>query len=225
MTATLKYPSKNHTKEEPSPLKRPLHQKATITTTPVEKAVTLDNRKYLLSKTDPAGNIEYCNDYFCQITGYTEHELMGQPHSIVRHPDMPSAIFYMMWEHLRQKKNITLILKNMTKKGHFYWIQTEINIKINRASNEIIGYFAYQKHVPQHVIDTLQPLYAQLSRLEQRHDMEAAVAYLQNFLQQRGQSYEQYIHEVLHAGTFAYRLSRLKKKIFTNQREKSTLLD
>ena len=191
---------------------------------PVDISVPLDSRKYLLSKTDPNGVIEYCNKYFCEITGYEESELIGQPHSIVRHPDMPGAIFYIMWEHLHHKKSIPLILKNMTKNGHYYWIQTEINIKINKASNEITGYFSYQREVPQYVIKAIEPLYYELRSIERRRGLERSVDYLKSFLAQREQTFEDYIHELHISNTFAYKLSKLSKRIFTDPEKEEILL-
>ncbi len=57
--------------------------------TPIEKEIKLDPSRMIMSKTDPKGIIEYANDYFMEISGYEEYELMGQPHNIIRHPDMP----------------------------------------------------------------------------------------------------------------------------------------
>ena len=192
--------------------------------TPVDVNVPLDSKKYLLSKTDPSGVIEYCNKYFCEVTGYDKKELIGQPHSIVRHPDMPGAIFHIMWEHLHQKKSIPLILKNMTKKGHYFWIQTEINIKMNKASNEITGYFAYQRKVPQYVINTIEPLYYELRNIEKQRGLEHSVKYLKNFLAQREQTFEEYMQEVHISNTFAYKLSKLSKKLFTDPEKEELLL-
>ena len=61
--------------------------------TPIDHEIKLDPKRYIVSKTDPKGFIEYGNDYFVEISGYTEAELLGQPHSIIRHPDMPKIIY------------------------------------------------------------------------------------------------------------------------------------
>ncbi|MEJ2500674.1 MAG: PAS domain S-box protein, partial [Campylobacterales bacterium] len=60
---------------------------------PVDEEIKLDPKKYIVSKTDPKGIIEYGNDYFVEISGYKESELIGQPHNIIRHPDMPKVVF------------------------------------------------------------------------------------------------------------------------------------
>ncbi|MEJ2469266.1 MAG: PAS domain S-box protein, partial [Campylobacterales bacterium] len=65
---------------------------------PVDEEIKLDPKKYIVSKTDPKGIIEYGNDYFVEISGYKESELIGQPHNIIRHPDMPKVVFKLMWD-------------------------------------------------------------------------------------------------------------------------------
>jgi PAS domain S-box-containing protein len=227
MNARLKYVSEKETDTtNESPKTTQNYPKFISSVKPVNQEVSLNTKKYLLSKTDSLGNIEYCNSYFCEITGYHEEELIGKPHSIVRHPDMPGAIFHLMWQHLHRRKPVHVILKNMRKDGRFYWIHADINIKINKASNEIIGYFAYQKKVPDHVIKTINPLYIQLQKIENYLGLEASVRYLSRFLEQSEKSYTQYIEEVLYAKTFAYKLAKLKKRLLSknNTHDKYTTL-
>ena len=64
----------------------------------VDKEVTWDKTKVIMSKTDAFGTIEYANEVFVDVCGYEDYELMGQPHSIIRHPDMPKVIFKVLWE-------------------------------------------------------------------------------------------------------------------------------
>jgi PAS domain S-box-containing protein len=217
MNARLKYVSEKETDTIDKPQKSTQsYPKFISSVKPLNQEISLDAKKYLLSKTDSLGNIEYCNSYFCEITGYDEEELIGKPHSIVRHPDMPGAIFHLMWNSLHRREPVHVILKNMRKDGRFYWIHADINIKINKASNEIIGYFAYQKKVPDHVITTIAPLYTQLQKVENDSGLEASVRYLSRFLEQSEKSYAQYIEEVLYARTFTYKLAKLKKRLLSN---------
>lgn len=67
---------------------------------PTGNEIKLDSKKFIVSKTDVTGKIVYGNSYFTEISGYKESELIGAPHNILRHPDMPKALFYLMWEHL-----------------------------------------------------------------------------------------------------------------------------
>lgn len=72
--------------------------------TPINESVKLDKYKYIMSRTDTKGNIEFGNDYFFEISGYTPNELIGKSHNMIRHPDMPKVIFKLMWERLKQGK-------------------------------------------------------------------------------------------------------------------------
>ncbi len=89
---------------------------------PTNKEIKLNPRKYILSTTDLKGNITRVNDYFIEICKYSKEELIGAPHSIVRHPDMPKAIFYLMWQYIQNGNNITAVVKNMAKNGDHYWV-------------------------------------------------------------------------------------------------------
>ncbi|MGR5209288.1 methyl-accepting chemotaxis protein [Vibrio rotiferianus] len=80
----------------------------------------------LVSTTDLKGVITYCNEAFCQIAGFEQHELLGQNHNIVRHSDMPKAAFGDLWERLKQGKAWRGIVKNKTKTGGYYWVDAYV---------------------------------------------------------------------------------------------------
>jgi len=82
----------------------------------------LDEYSFLVSETDEKGTITFANDAFCNIAGYTVDELIGQPHSIVRHSDMPKAAFKSLWETVRAGDVWTGFVKNATKAGGYYWV-------------------------------------------------------------------------------------------------------
>ena len=81
----------------------------------------------IISRTDLNGNITYANETFCQISGYEEEELLGKPHNIVRHPDMPSTVFADLWKTLQEKKQWRGIVKNIRKDSGFYWVEAIIS--------------------------------------------------------------------------------------------------
>jgi aerotaxis receptor len=81
----------------------------------------------IISRTDLDGFITYANDTFCDISGYNEDELIGKPHNIVRHPDMPSTVFKELWETLQSEKQWSGIVKNMRKDGGYYWIEAIVS--------------------------------------------------------------------------------------------------
>ncbi|QOY52590.1 PAS domain-containing protein [Candidatus Sulfurimonas baltica] len=81
----------------------------------------------IISRTDLNGFITYANDVFCKISGYKLEELIGKSHNIVRHPDMPSAIFKDLWETIKSKKQWTGVVKNMRKDGGYYWVEAIVS--------------------------------------------------------------------------------------------------
>jgi aerotaxis receptor len=81
----------------------------------------------IISRTDLSGKITYANETFCDISGYTEAELIGKSHNIVRHPDMPSAAFKDLWDTLKAGKQWIGIVKNMRKDKGFYWVEAIVS--------------------------------------------------------------------------------------------------
>jgi len=81
----------------------------------------------IISRTDLNGKITYANETFCQISGYTQEELLGKPHSMVRHPDMPSAAFEDLWNTIKAGKQWKGIVKNLRKDKGFYWVEALVS--------------------------------------------------------------------------------------------------
>jgi len=78
--------------------------------------------RYIISETDEKGFITYVNDVFCEIAGYSKEELIGQPHNIIRHPDMPRVAFADLWEKIQGRGFWTGYVKNQRRDGGFYWV-------------------------------------------------------------------------------------------------------
>ena len=89
-----------------------------ITPTGVERSFSPD--EIIVSKTDTKGIITYANKIFLDIAGYTEDEVLGKPHNMIRHPDMPRCIFELLWQTIQQKKEIFAYVVNMAKNGDHY---------------------------------------------------------------------------------------------------------
>jgi len=81
----------------------------------------------IISRTDLQGNITYVNETFAEISGYEVDELIGKPHNIVRHPDMPSTVFKELWESIQNKKQWSGVVKNMRKDSGFYWVKAIVS--------------------------------------------------------------------------------------------------
>lgn len=92
----------------------------------MNKELHLDESTMIVSETDIRGNIIYANSDFCSIAGFTKDELIGQPHNLVRHKDMPSAAFKDLWETVKSGKTWNGRVKNITKNGDFYWVDATV---------------------------------------------------------------------------------------------------
>lgn len=154
---------------------------------PIDEEIVLDRSKYIESQTDTRGVITFCNDYFAEISGYTKEELIGQPHNIVRHPDMPKVVFKLLWERIQAGKNILAVIKNLAKDGRYYWVFTHFEILRDLNTKEIIGYKAYRKATSKHITDVLLPLYKKLVEIESKDGIIASEEYLNNFLKSKGE--------------------------------------
>ncbi|MBB1268112.1 PAS domain-containing methyl-accepting chemotaxis protein [Shewanella sp. SR44-3] len=102
------------------------------------KEFFLTDDERLVSSTDEKGNIVYCNDAFSRVSGFSREELIGQAHNIVRHPDMPEAVFKKMWQTLQMGKVWMGLVKNRRKNGDFYWVSAFITPIYE--NNQLIGY-------------------------------------------------------------------------------------
>lgn len=104
------------------------------------------DKSSIVSKSDLTGKITYVNENLCKISGYTKEELIGKPHSIIRHPDNPKSIFKEMWITIKSKKVWKKTLKNITKNGDYYWVDITI-VPILDDKNEIIEYIGIRHDV------------------------------------------------------------------------------
>ena len=179
---------------------------------PKNEEIILDPKRYIVSKTDEKGIIEYGNDYFVEISGYTEAELIEKPHNIIRHPDMPKIIFKLLWENIQQRKPMKSLVKNLAKDGRYYWVYAEIEPRINPSTSQIIGYTAYRKAAPQKAIEIIEPLYKKLKEIEDKSGMEASEKYLKGYLDDKRMSYEQFINSLIEdKGLFKSFFGKMKK--------------
>lgn len=83
---------------------------------------TFGEDELVVSKTDLQGRITYANDVFARVSGYSEAELVGQPHSLVRHPDMPRCVFQLLWDRIQSGREVFAYVLNRAKNGDHYWV-------------------------------------------------------------------------------------------------------
>lgn len=132
--------------------------------TPVDEEYIYEGR-VIISQTDLQGIITYANRKFCEISGYTAEELVGKPHSIIRHPDMPKAVFAKMWDTIKGGQAWNGIVKNLRKDGLYYWVDSEI-LPILDDDFQVTGYIAARKSASRKDIKENEELYAKMLQAE-----------------------------------------------------------
>ena len=125
------------------------------------KEYILKNDDFLVSQTDEKGMITFANDDFCKIAGYSIEELVGKPHNIVRHPDMPKAAFKDLWETVKQNKVWNGYVKNKTKDGGYYWVYATVYPMYDEVTKKKL-YMSCRRKPSQEEIQQAQNLYKTL---------------------------------------------------------------
>ncbi len=155
------------------------------------KEIEVKPTDVIVSATDPRGNIQYANDTFVEISGYTRKELMGKPHNILRNPGMPKAIFKYLWQELLGGRSLYAFVKNQTKNGDYYWVKA---YAVPVMKNGIIEKFiSYRQPVNTYAKAVLTELYAVLLDYEKTHSPEASLDFFVNYLTERNLSYNGFI--------------------------------
>ncbi|MBJ2233157.1 methyl-accepting chemotaxis protein [Pseudomonas simiae] len=118
--------------------------------------------QHLISATDTRGIITYCNDEFAEISGFTREELVGSPHNLVRHPDMPPAVFAHMWDYLKSGRSWMGIVKNRCKNGDHYWVSAYVTPI--QESGRVVGYESVRSKPNSDQVRRAEALYARLNQ-------------------------------------------------------------
>ncbi|MDX4063169.1 PAS domain-containing protein [Aliarcobacter skirrowii] len=126
----------------------------------MSKEIILDDYAFLVSETNEKGNIIFANDDFCEIAGFTVDELIGKPHNIVRHKDMPKAAFKDLWETVKRGEVWIGYVKNATKSGDFYWVFA--TVFPTTTSEGTKGYISCRKKATIEEIKQCELLYKQM---------------------------------------------------------------
>ncbi|MBT3333317.1 MAG: PAS domain-containing protein [Rhodospirillaceae bacterium] len=157
-----------------------------------------DENELIVSKTDLKGHITYANDVFLDIADYTEKEVLGQPHSLIRHPDMPRSVFKLLWDTLHEGSEIFAYVINRAKNGDHYWVLAHVTPSKD-ANNQVIGYHSNRRVPDKRIImENIIPLYKSLRDEENRHEnrkdgMNAAYDMVGALLADKGVGYDEFV--------------------------------
>lgn len=154
----------------------------------------------IVSKTDLTGKIMYANDVFLRVGGYTEEEVIGKPHSLIRHPEMPRAVFKLLWDTVTQGREIFAYVLNLSKNGDHYWVYAHVTPTFDTSGN-IIGYHSNRRTPDRAKLPTIQKLYKLLTEEERRHTdrrrgLEASVEIMTKVLGEKKMAYDEFIWNV-----------------------------
>lgn len=157
----------------------------------------MSDDELIVTKTDVKGRIAYANDVFLRISAYSEAEVLGKPHSIVRHPDMPRAVFGLLWERIESGREIFAYVKNLARDGAHYWVFANITPTVDRTG-AITGYHSNRRAPHRPALEPVRALYAELAGEEANHSNARAAtaagrALLERRLAERGQSYDEFV--------------------------------
>ncbi len=165
-----------------------------IKPTTVEKVMREDD--FIVSKTDLKGRITYGNRIFIEYSGYSASELLGAQHNIIRHPDMPRAVFKLLWDTIQARQECFAYVKNMAKDGSFYWVFANITPSFD-ASGNLLGYYSVRRKPKASAVKTMSDLYHAMldaeARAGARDAMTVSGKLLTDLLQEKGVSYEEFI--------------------------------
>ena len=168
---------------------------------PTGRERRFDDDELLVSKTDPKGRITYANDVFVRVSGYALPEIIGQPHNLIRHPQMPRGVFRLLWDSISRGEELFAFINNLAKNGDHYWVLAHVT-PTRDSSGAIIGYHSNRRVPDQAAVARVTPLYQQLLS-EERHHRRASEAAdssarpLADILEREGTTYDSYVWSLI----------------------------
>lgn len=168
---------------------------------PLDRERVFGTEQIIVSKTDLEGVITYANAVFAEVSGWHAPELVGRPHSIVRHPTYPGGMFRIMWQTLEAGREVVAYVKNLAKDGSYYWVLAHLVPTWDRAGS-LVGYHSSHRVPERAAVEEFAPLYEEMVRIEagisDRHEGAAASAQLvADRLRARGQTYDHFVWDVI----------------------------
>ena len=153
--------------------------------------IEITEKDMIVSTTDKKGTIIYANDIFCDIAGYKRSEVIGQPHNMIRHPQMPKAIFKLLWDRVLNGEVIYAFVKNLARNGDYYWVKAYVKPIIENG--EVVKITSYRKPLNSFAKEFISKLYNTLLDYEKTHSVEESLEFVQNYLKDRNLTYDQFI--------------------------------
>ncbi len=150
----------------------------------------------IVSKTDVKGRITYGNSTFLKYAGFSERDLIGTQHNIIRHPDMPRGVFKLFWETLNKGEEIFAYVKNISMDGSYYWVLANVTPSVDE-NGRVLGYYSVRRKPNPKAVSVVSTLYKSMLAAEQsagsKNAIEASLKILEDHLQNQNMTYEQMV--------------------------------
>jgi PAS domain S-box-containing protein len=164
---------------------------------PTGRECPYDETELIVSKTDLKGRITYANDVFLRLAKYPKSEVIGAPHSLIRHPEMPRCVFKLLWDTIQVKKELFAYIVNMARDGDHYWVFAHVTPTLD-ANRNVIGFHSNRRKPDPAQIEKIKPLYTNLLAEENRHDsrkdgMLRGYDTLIDLLKEKGVAYDEFV--------------------------------
>lgn len=155
----------------------------------------------IVSKTDLQGRITYANDVFLRIADYQEKEVLGKPHSVIRHPDMPRCVFRLLWDTVTAGQEIFAYVVNRTKNGDHYWVLAHVTPTLT-PDGSVVGFHSCRRAPSRSAVDQVSGLYRILRDIEntaenRKDGMAEAGRALSAHLAALGKRYDQFMFSLI----------------------------
>lgn len=167
--------------------------------------VYFETDEVIVSKTDLKGKLTYVNDVFCSVSGFTEVELLGKQHNIIRHPDMPRCVFKLLWETIASGQEIFAFVVNRCKDpDDYYWVLAHVTPSLDAHGN-VVGFHSNRRVPEKSIVNQfIKPLYRELQSIEKansspKQGLAEAEAALQTKLNQAGKTYQEFVFSLLNS--------------------------
>lgn len=160
---------------------------------PNDNELSFSSSEIIVSKTDTKGKITYGNKLFIELSKYSESDLIGKPHSTIRHPDMPRTIFWLLWDRIQSGTEIYAYVKNLSADGSYYWVLANVTPSFDPKGN-IIGYYSVRRKPNKEVLEKeIIPLYKKLLEEESSGGLDKGKEFIDDMLKNKGVSYDKFI--------------------------------
>jgi PAS domain S-box-containing protein len=161
---------------------------------------TFGRDEVIVTKTDPRGRLTYANDVFCRVSAYPEEYLLGKPHNVIRHPDMPGGVFKLMWDTLTAGRELFAYAVNLAGDGAHYWVLAHVTPS-HDAAGHLVGYHSNRRLPAPRALEEVRPVYQLMREAERRHGhgpeaAAAGLAVLEGLLAEQQTTYDEWVWSI-----------------------------